>query len=56
MSTLDSDKPRTPKRARFAADAWMSKLIPVVLGLILLGLVATLVITVLSILGITPGM
>jgi len=48
-------KTHTQKGARFETGALLSKLIPALLVVILLGLIATLVITVLSILGITPG-
>lgn len=40
---------------RFQPSAWMKWLVPVLLGLILLGLAASLVIVVLSVLGITPA-
>jgi len=39
---------------RFQPSAWMKWLIPALIGLILLGLVASLVIVILSVVGITP--
>lgn len=44
-----------PPSQRFQPSAWMKWLVPVLLGLILLGLAASLVIVVLSVLGITPA-
>jgi hypothetical protein len=40
---------------RFAPSVWTRHLVPVLLGLILLGLLATLVLVGLSVVGITPG-
>ncbi len=40
---------------RFQPSAWMKWLVPALLALILLGLAASLVIVVLSVLGITPA-
>jgi hypothetical protein len=40
---------------RFDPSGWTAKLVPVLLGLILLGLLAVLVLVGLSVLGITPG-
>lgn len=40
---------------RFNPSGWAQKLVPVLLALILLGLLATLVLVGLSVLGITPG-
>ena len=40
---------------RFILSGWSEKLVPVLLSLILLGLLATLVLVGLSVLGITPG-
>lgn len=40
---------------RFQASIWTKWLVPVLLALILLGLVASLVIIILSVLGITPA-
>ena len=40
---------------RFDPSSWSSRLVPYFLALLLLGLVATLVIIVLSTLGLTPG-
>ena len=46
----------SPKKSqRFAPSALTDKLVPVALGLILLGLLAVLVLVGLSVLGITPG-
>lgn len=40
---------------RFQPSAWMKWLVPVLLALILLGLATSLVIVLLSVLGITPA-
>jgi hypothetical protein len=40
---------------RFNPTTWTEKLVPVVLGLLVLGLLVTLAVIVFSILGITPG-
>lgn len=40
---------------RFNPSGWMAKLVPVLLGVILLGLLAVFVIIGLALLGLTPG-
>jgi hypothetical protein len=43
------------KSKRFNPSAWTQNLVPVVLTLLLLGLLATVVIVILSALGLTPA-
>lgn len=52
MNPASSEK----KHARFEPGPWLSKMIPALMVLIAFGLLATLLVTVLSILGVTPGM
>ena len=47
-----SDK--RPSR-RFTSPAWMERLVPLMLGLLFLALLATVVVVVLAVLGLTPG-
>ena len=44
-----------PGSKRFDPSGWSSRLVPVLLALLLLGLIATLVVILLSVLGLTPG-
>jgi hypothetical protein len=43
------------KSKRFSPDQWSERLIPCLLLFILLGLVATILVVALSMLGLTPG-
>jgi hypothetical protein len=40
---------------RFTPNAWTERLMPILLAILLLGLVATLVVVGLSLIGATPG-
>lgn len=40
---------------RFRPTAWTERLVPLFLGLLVLALVATLIVIVLAVLGLTPG-
>jgi uncharacterized membrane protein len=40
---------------RFRPSAWSERLVPVLLAILLLGLIVTLVVIILSVLGLTPG-
>jgi len=40
---------------RFSASKWSERIVPILMGLILLGLLATILIVALSVLGLTPG-
>jgi uncharacterized membrane protein len=40
---------------RFNATKWSERLIPILLALLAIGLLATIVIVVLSLIGLTPG-
>jgi hypothetical protein len=46
-----------PKRKsrRFTPTGWSERLVPILIGVILVGLVAVLAIVALSLLGLTPG-
>jgi len=46
--------PKRPSK-RFTPTTWMVRLVPLLLGLLLLALIATVVVVVLSILGWTPA-
>jgi hypothetical protein len=46
--------PKRPSK-RFTPTTWMERLVPLLLGLLLLALIATVVVVVLSILGWTPA-
>jgi hypothetical protein len=43
------------KSKRFTPSTWTQRLVPVVLLLLLLGLLATMAIVILSVLGLTPA-
>ena len=43
------------RSARFTPGTWSRLLVPILLGLLLLGLAATLIVVGLSLLGATPG-
>jgi hypothetical protein len=43
------------KSKKFNASGWMEKLIPLILGMLALALVATIVLVLMSIIGILPG-
>ncbi len=43
------------KSKRFSPDKWSERLIPCLLFIILLGLIATILVVALSVLGLTPG-
>jgi hypothetical protein len=45
-----------PPSKRFNPSVWSERLIPLVLILLALGLVATIAVVILSILGLTPGL
>jgi hypothetical protein len=40
---------------RFIPSAWMDRLVPLLLGLLAIALLATVVVVVLSLIGLTPG-
>jgi uncharacterized membrane protein len=44
-----------PGSKRFDRSGWPSRLVPVLLALLLLGLIATLLVILLSVIGLTPG-
>jgi hypothetical protein len=44
-----------PKSKRFTPNAWTARLVPILLGILLLGLIATLIVVALSLVGVTPG-
>lgn len=46
--------PKRPSK-RFTPTTWMERLVPLLLGLLLLALIATLLVVVLSLLGLTPS-
>jgi len=43
------------KSKRFEPTKWSERLIPILLALILLGLVVTILIVIMALLGLTPG-
>jgi len=43
------------KSKRFSPSAWTQRLVPIIFVLLVLGLLVTLVIVILSILGLTPA-
>ena len=55
QTTASERKSGERKSKRFEAGGWAERLAPVLLAVLVLGLLATLVIVGLSMLGLTPG-